>query len=144
MKGLNFTLYQEPLFDAETAYVQFQIGKGKKQQPSVYMESYAFDCIRGVIWNSHREFGHQKKVNQINNADWVRCLNGLKEAALELETCKDPEHLMDILSIPNHLFSHKAVVFERKDDLQKFLQDIVLWVEKHLKKEKYILIIRHD
>lgn len=144
MNGLNFKLYENPLPEPEKASVQLQVGKGKKNQPSIYVESTAFDCIRGIIWNKHREFSHQKKINQISNEDWVRCIKGLKDAVGALESCEDSNHLTKILYTPNHLLSEKELMFEHKHDIQQFLKDVILWVETHLKKEKYILIIQHD
>ncbi len=144
MNGLNFKLYEAPSFDANTSYVQFQVGKGKKSDPSVYVERLAFDCIRGVIWNKHREFADQKKINQINNADWERCLDGLQTASQNLATCKDSRQLMHLLSVPSHLFSDIEAVFDDKESLQQFIEALILWVRTHLKKAKYILIIRHD
>ena len=144
MNGLNFKLYENPLPDPKKASVQFQVGKGKKNQPSIYVEMTAFDCIRGVIWNKHREFSHQKTINHISNEDWVRCLQGFKDAVSSLESCEDSNHLTKILSTPNHLLSQKARMFEQKHDIQQFLKGIILWVKTHLKKEKYILIIQHD
>lgn len=143
MSDLNFKLYQATP-ETDTSYIQLQVGKGKKKQPSVYMDSNAFDCIRGIIWNKHREFGNQKKINQINNDDWHRILIGFEEAIVDLKVCTTPDQLIHILSIPNHLCSQKDSIFEHKKELQTFIKDLIQWIETHLKKEKYILIIQND
>ncbi len=144
MSGLNFKLYQKPMSNPETSYIQLQVGKGKKKQPSIYIESNAFDCVRGVIWNKHREFAHQKKVNQINNDDWSRILKGFEETIVDLKTCTDANALVDVLSLPNHLISQKAIIFEQIEELQHFIKALIQWIEMYLKKERYILIIQND
>ncbi len=143
MSGLNFKLYQEAP-ETETPYIQLQVGKGKKKQPSVFMDSDAFDCIKGIIWNKYREFGNHKKINQINNDDWRRILNGFEEVILDLNGGSTPDQLMHILSIPNHLYSQKDIIFEHKKELQTFIKELTQWIETNLKKEKYILVIQND
>ncbi len=143
MSGLNFKLYQART-ETDIGYVQLQVGKGKKKQPSVYIESDTFDCIIGVIWNKHREFGNQKKINKINNDDWRRILIGFEEAIIDLNGCTTPDQLIHMLSIPNHLYAQRDIIFEHKKELQTFIKDLIQWIETHLKKEKYILIIQHD
>ncbi len=39
MSGFNFELYQKPISDVKTTYIQLQVGKGRKKQPSIYMSS---------------------------------------------------------------------------------------------------------
>ncbi|TVP95725.1 MAG: hypothetical protein EA374_03340 [Acholeplasmatales bacterium] len=144
MSGFDFTLHQKPIFDSKTSYIQLQVGKGKKQQPSIYIDSEAFDCIRGVIWNKHREFGNQKKINQINNDDWCRILKGFEEAIVNLKACTDADQLIDVLAIRNQFASQKESIFAHKEALQQFIRTLIQWIEMHLKKEKYILIIQND
>ena len=144
MSVLNFKLYQKPISDLKIPYIQLQVGKGKKKQPSIYIDSDAFDCIRGVIWNKHREFSNQKKINQINNDDWFRILKGFEEAIVDLKACTDSKQLIGILSIPNQLVSQEEIIFEHKEELHQFIKELIEWIEMHLKKEKYILIIQND
>ncbi len=142
MSGLNFELYQTAM---DTAYVQLQVGKGKKNQPSVYIDSNVFDFIKGVIWNKHREYqSNDRKINQINNEDWRRILSGFEEALEELTASTSSNQLMKILSIPNHTTIQVDLVFEQKQAFQQFLKDLILWIKTHLKKEKYILIIQSN
>ncbi len=144
MSGFNFELYQKPISDVKTTYIQLQVGKGRKKQPSIYIDSDAFDCIRGVIWNKHREFADQKMINQINNDDWFRILKGFEEAMADLKESTESEQLIDILSLSKHLVPKIDLLFEQKDALYQFMQALTQWVEMHLKKEKYILIIQND
>lgn len=143
MNGLDFKLYQTINIDIERSYIQLQVGKRKKKETSVYIDTNAFDCIRGLIWNKYREFGRQQKTYQINNDDWHRILEGFKEATTELEVCTDVTQLVSMLSLPNHLLSQKETIFEHKQALHQFIESLIQWIETHLKKEKYILIIHH-
>jgi len=144
MNGFDFTLYQLPTNKPDTPYIHLQVGKGKKKQSSLYMALEAFECISGVIWNKHREFENQKHINQINNDDWPRILSGLSEVVVKLNACTEPDQLIRVLSIRNHLDNQKHMIFEQKEQLQSFITELSQWIETHLKKEKYILIIRND
>lgn len=144
MSGLNFELYQTPMSNQNTAYTQFQIGKGKKPNTSVYMDNHTFDCIKGVIWNKHREFSNQRKINQINRDDWQRVLKGFVEAIEQLKTSTDSKQLIDVLSMPNHLATQQENIFAQKLALQQFIKALVAWIEKNLQGEKYILIIQNN
>ena len=141
MSKFDFTLYQNPK-DLELPYIQLQVGKGKKHQPSLYIDSQAFDCIRGVLWNKYREFSNQKLINHINNDDWLRILNGLEIALKDLDTIKDANELVAALSTPNHLLLHKDRMFDQRNVLQQFIEELINWIKTHLKKEKYILVVQ--
>lgn len=143
MSGLNFKLYQEAP-ETKTPYIQLQVGKGKKKQPSVFMDIDVFEYIKGIIWNKYREFGNHKKINQINNDDWRRILSGFEEVILNLDDASTPDQLMRMLSIPNHLYSQKGIIFEHKNELKTFIKELTEWIETNLKKEKYILVIEND
>ncbi|MFP4287049.1 MAG: hypothetical protein ACLFRI_05070 [Candidatus Izemoplasmataceae bacterium] len=140
MSDLNFVIYQNPI---EVDYIQLQVGKGKKHQPSIYIDKEAFDCIRGVIWNKYREFGNQEKINQIKKDDWLRILQGFDEALVDLKTCNSSIDLVKILSIPNHLLIHKERFFESIKAIEEFIETLTDWIETNIRKEKSILIINH-
>jgi hypothetical protein len=141
MSRINFELFQN--LDNIEGFIQFQIGKGKKHQPSIYMNKEAFDCVRGIIWNKYREFGSQEKVNDIKNDDWQRILVGFEEALISLKTCSDTTELVKVLSISNHLLNQKNRIFEQLDALKIFIEALMNWVKANLKKEKHILVIDH-
>ena len=143
MNRLNFKLYQTPVAEHSGGYVVLQVGKGKKNQPSIYVENNVFDYIRGIIWNKYREFGDQKKINQINNDDWNRILIGFKEAIANLNNCKKAEDIKNILLMPNQLDLDDEAILQSKDNIQEFIRLLVEWIENNLRKEKYILVIQN-
>ncbi|MFH5882546.1 hypothetical protein [Liberiplasma polymorphum] len=143
MSELNFKLYQTPMAENIGSYVLFQAGKGKKNQPSIYIENSVFDFIRGIIWNKYREFGNQKKINQINNDDWNRILAGFKEAVVDLKNCKSAKDIKSILFIPNQIDLESEAIFQSKENIQELITALIEWLETNLKKAKYILIIQN-
>ena len=144
MPTINVKLNHTPPNTTKTPPVQLQVDKGKKQTSSVYIEQFTFDCIRGVIWNKHREFGSQKRTYKIHADDWRRILQGFKSAMNDLAVATNADQLTDILSIPKHLLTEKDTIFDQKLALHQFIKTLVDWIETHLKKAKYILIIQND
>jgi hypothetical protein len=132
----------EPRTDS-IQYVVLQAGKGKTKWSSIYVSSFAFSYVEGLIWDKYREYSVKKKI-KIPRNEWVRILDGMETAIARLETMDD---ISDIESFLKFSISNPRnaleLISDQLDEFVTFFKELLDWLLKQSKISSNITIIKN-
>jgi hypothetical protein len=142
MNAFDFTLYHDTTAITDRAFVELQVGKGRRIHNSVFIRSDEFVYIEGVIWDKHREYGMSTE-SKILDTDWIRIIEGFEKAMIELQTASTPEDITRILKLRNHQENDALPeALKYKSSIIQFFADIITWLRENLIKKAHVIIIK--
>lgn len=124
-------------------YVVLQAGRGKSKRSSIYVSSFAFSYLEGLIWNKYREYSDQKKL-KISKNEWVRIIDGINVAITDIEKNNNKDiksALKFTISKPKFKVS---IIEDKLEDFIAFVKEFVDWVLTKTQTESNITIMKKN
>lgn len=124
-------------------YVILQSGKGKSRWSKIYISAIGFSYLEGMIWDKFREYRQSKKT-KISSSEWIRIIEGFKDAKNQLHSTNTLEDLQAILKFGlMRPVTPLSELMEHKTEYATLLQEVTEWISSAIKQEKYILILKN-